>query len=270
MNILDRAFHRFAILAATLNLPGAVDPEEVVLVQNSTEELVDSLATRRAVRLYATGVHGRSSVRRAAPKRLEENYLYSSKRFPSATTNTLPVAPNLNVTDNLFFTTARGQRGDSDGYPSGFIETDLQTNMDQASVVPQGKNFVFHQIGISFNAEAKVSDVAILLDSGTLRFIKQGGQFSLIHGPARLWPGGTGVGGLSTNGGVEAAGNGIADIRAVRNLRVPRVIRQNEQFSYSYSVPSAVRSTDGSNLNLSAFTIMTIWLWGGQQDNIPV
>ena len=48
MNILDRAFHRFAILAATLNLPGAVDPEEVVLVQNSTEELVDSLATRGA------------------------------------------------------------------------------------------------------------------------------------------------------------------------------------------------------------------------------
>lgn len=267
---LIHAFHKFATLASTLMLPGAVDPEEVVLVDNPTEELIYSAKERRLVKLYATGIHGRTVGRKPAPKRLEENYLYSSKRFPSATNNTVPVPPNLGVTDNLFFSTARGQRGDSDGYPSGFIETDLQTNMDQASVVPQGKNFVFHQIGISFNAEAKVADVAQLLDAGTLRFIKQGGQFSLIHGPARLWPGGTGIGAFSTNGGVETASNGIADIRAVRNLRVPRVIRQNEQFAYSYSVPLATRTTDGSNYNLSAFTIMTIWLWGGQQDNIPV
>jgi hypothetical protein len=239
------------------------------VIENPTEEIVDGLARNKPAKLYMAGRQltpnvpaiggGRPAV---GPRRLEQNYLYSTRAFQAGA---------LAANDYRFFQNAIGQSGLSDGFPSTIVLTDLETNMDVGGQIAQGKNFCFSQIGISFNTKIDVGNISTLLDAGSLRFSKQGDQYQLRHGPARFWPGGTGVSGFSTATSVTGAHNGIADPRAVRELRVPRVIKEKESFAYIFSVPRTTQANDGS----TAYTIvapgvvMTIWLWGGQMDVIP-
>lgn len=230
----------------------------LTVFENPTEEIKHDLARGKSVRLFQAG---------AAPakrqRRLEENYLYATRAFQAGA---------LAVTDHRFFQNAIGQSGASDGFPAAVVSLDdLETNMDVGGQIASGKNFAFRQVGISFNASAGVANVATMMDAGALRYTKQGDQVQLRHGPVRLWPGGTGVEGFTTVAGTSGAHNGIGDPRAVRSLRIPRVIKAKESFSYIYHVPRAVFGGDGATV----FTIvapgilMTVWLWGGQMDVIP-
>jgi hypothetical protein len=112
-----------------------------------------------------------------------------------------------------------------------------------------------------------------MLDSAALTFTKQGGQFTLNHGPIKAWPGGMGLAGYSNIAAAAtevSAHNGAADIRAVRTLKIPRVIREKETFSYNFVVPRATAARDGVAFALTQFVLATVWLWGGQENVIPV
>lgn len=252
--VRDSVLHRFIERSMAA---GGLDGLE--LYSQPTEEIADELARKRRVKLYQQAAAGAAKPQR----RLEENYLYSTRAFQAGA---------MTASDFRFFQNAIGQNPAGDGFPAAITALDdLETNMDVGGQAAQGKNFAFRQVGLSFNASISTANLSTLLDAGSIRFSKQGDQFVLRHGPARLWPGGTGISGYSTATAVTAAHNGNADPRAVRSLRVPRVIKQKESFSYIYHVPRTVFAADGA----TAFTIaapgalMTIWLWGGVMDRIP-
>jgi hypothetical protein len=67
---------------------------------------------------------------------------------------------------------------------------------------------------------------------------------------------------------ITAAHNGAADIRAVRSLKIPRILREKEVFNYSIFVSRTTKATDGTNIILSNFIVATIWLFGGQKNAI--
>lgn len=234
------------------------------VLENPTEEIIDGLKRGKPARLFQkAGTAPVLAPMRAPPRRVEENYLYSTRAFQAGA---------LASADYRFFQNAIGQAPTGDGFPAAVTNlSDLETNMDVGGQIAQGKNFAFRQVGISFNTLISRDNIGTLLDAGALRFSKQGDQYQLRHGPLRLWPGGTGISGFTTETNSGAVHNGLSDPRAVRSLRIPRVIKEKESFAYIYVVPRTVQANDGA----TAFTIeapgalMTVWLWGGQVDVIP-
>jgi hypothetical protein len=250
----------------------------VSFYENPTEEIQADIKAGKQTRLYARGAL--ASAGGGARARLEENYLFDTRRFPTFITGeAFPVA--LAPGEYLFFGGAVGQPAANNGFSpvSVPVMSDVETNMDTASQIPQGKDFVLTQLGISFNVDIVTANAAVMVESGAIRFEKQGGQYTLKHGRPNMWPGGMGLGGAVATavGGtpltIDARANGSPDIRAVRKLAVPRVIRQKETFAYKYVVPRGTRNNQGAVVANNIATpglIMTVWLWGGQQDAIPV
>ena len=259
-----------AIAAFMERCGGRVNGVPVELYENPTEEILDEAQRKgRVPKLFLAGGEQRS------PKRLEENYLYATRRFPAAVDNVIG-AGALIAGDFRFFQNAIGQQGGGDGFPAAFVLSSNETNMDVGGQIAQGKNFALRGIGISFNTEALSANIQQVLDAHALEFSKQGDQYRLRHGPTRLWPGGAGVAGFATNSGIAAPGativsasNGLPDPRALRWLRVPRMIREKESFSYLFVSPLAVRSSNGVAWALTEFVTCTEHLWGGQLDVIP-
>jgi len=236
-----------------------------------TEEMVETLQKGQPVKMYARMVKRAAQVASRAIARLEENYLYSSRRFPVASNNTIG-AGALAIGRFPFFTAQANGEGVGLGFPTGFQLTLAETNMEMAGQIPQGQSFVFNQLGVSFNSEAAVHDINQLMDAATLEFSKSGGQFQLNHGPVKMWPGGMGNGGqfgtmtaAATN---QFGTNGVPDIRAVRNLKIARVLKTNDVFSYAFNIHRVTRSTDGTAFALGNFVVATIWLWGGWKSAI--
>jgi hypothetical protein len=254
-----------SVIAGFLDRCGDIG-QHVKLYLNSTEEILHAARSKSPIKMFARGGNMLASAATGAKARLEENYLFDTRRFPTFVTGeAFPVA--LAAGEYLFFGSAVGQPAANNGFAPAVVSvmSDIETNMDTASQIPQGKDYVLTQIGVSFNADITSVDLSTLLEMGALRFEKQGGQFALKHGPTKMWPGGMGISSTASH-------NGIADIRAVRRLAVPRILRQKETFAYKYVVPRTSRNILGASVavTLSAGTIMTVWLWGGQQDSIPV
>ncbi len=252
----------------------------VAILQNPTDELREELADAKArgkvgdVALFANSVRVRS--RGSSGKaRVEENYFYSSRRFPSLANNTIGGGALVAQT-YPYFTKGSGDNGDSLGFPTGFVLGPPETNLEQGGTIPQGTDFVFQQLGVSFNSDIAVSDLADMLDACALGFTKGGGQFSLSQGPLKMWPAGMGISGFAAASGngddvinVSAVTNGAANIKALRTLSIPRVLRSQEAFKYSIQIERATKATDGSTIGLSNFVIPTIWLFGAQRNVIP-
>lgn len=231
---------------------------------NPTEEIAESLSARKPIKLFARGPGMLSTPQSGARARLEENYLFDTRRFAAGTGS-----GGLIAGDYQFFANAIGQPGTNNGFVAGMVMTDVETNMDVASQIAQGKDYVLTSIGVSFNAGIIQADAIQLLDAGALRFSKQGGQYTLKHGPINMWPGGQGL--SSSLAAASTAANGVNDIRATRKLAVPRVLRAKDTFNYTYSVPRSTTNLDFSTpYSLSVPCCVRIWLWGGQQDAIPV
>ena len=279
MNPTDRIPSK--ILAGFLDRCGLL-ARNVAIYANPTEEILDAAKGNKPIKLYQRGTRYLSRAGSGAKERLEQNYLFDTRRFPTFVAGeAFPVT--IAAQEYLFFQNAVGQPAVNNGFGTALTTmTELETNMDVAGQIAQGKNFVMNQIGVSFNADIVSDDAAVLMESGALRFEKQGGQYSLRHGPIRQWPGGTGVSGYAaaattvaaTTINIEAASNGQADLRVARRLNIPRIIKEKESFAYKYVVPRSIRNTSGAapgtNAQLSAACLMTVWLWGGQGDDIPV
>lgn len=279
MNPIDKV--KSKVVAGFMDRCGQL-ARNVTIFSNPTEEIVEAGQKNKPIKLYQRGSRMLARGGSGAKERLEQNYLFDTRRFPIfAAGEAFPVT--IAAQDYLFFQNAVGQPAINNGFGTALTTmTELETNMDVAGQIAQGKNFVMHQIGVSFNADIISDDAATLMESGALRFEKQGGQYTLRHGPVRQWPGGTGVAGFAaaattvaaTTINIEAASNGEADLRVSRRLNVPRIIKEKESFAYKYVVPRTIRNTSGAapgtDAQLTAGCLMTIWLWGAQGDDIPV
>lgn len=266
----------------------------VSVLQNPTNELRDELASAKSegkswrdVVMYAQNMRQRrfaqpmQQQQRPAQRgpssgsaRLEENYFYSTRRFPALVNNTIGAGP-LTAGTFPYFTKGVNDDGTGLGFPTGTSLTGAETNLEVGGSIPQGTSFVFNQLGITFESDITTADLAIMLDACTLAFSKAGGQFTLFHGPLKFWPGGMGIDGYAATavGGssltIQAAHNGSSDIRAVRNLKIPRILREKETFNYAVIVHRSTKAKDGSTIALSNFVLPTIWLFGGQRNVIP-
>jgi hypothetical protein len=269
--------------------PSLID--KVAVLQNPTSELREELDDAKArglgwgdVSLFAQNVRQRQFARRplragdSGKARVEENYFYSSRRFPALANNTIGAGALVPGTFG-FFTKGLNDQGDSAGFPSGFTLGTPETNMEVGGGIPQGTSFVFQQLGISFDSDIRPADLAIMLDAVTLGFAKSGGQFALSHGPLKMWPSGMGMAGFAAGATgsapefspgflVQGATNGSPDIRSVRTLRIPRILREKESFNYNMVVTRSTRAKDGATIALSNFVVATIWLFGGQRNVI--
>lgn len=244
-----------------------INPDGVHLLEASTQDLRYDLE-RKKVNFAARNFRGRRGGAYTGKGRLEENYFYGSRRFPSATNNTIGSGA-LVAGSFPYFNKGLGDDGSGIGFPTGTVLTQAETNLDVGGYLPQGSNFVGAQLGVTFNSDIATADLAVFLDVAALNFSKAGGQFNLLQGPLKFWPGGHGVSGYSTATSVTAAHNGAADVRAVRSLRIPRVLREKEVFSYSIFISRTTKATNGGTIALTDFVIPTIWLFGGQKNAIP-
>jgi hypothetical protein len=261
-----------------------IAPSRVHILEGSTEDIRADLEERRRVVMHARNFGGQrrpvfmpqqqGRPGSSGKARLEENYFYSSRRFPSAVDNTIG-GGTLTAGNFPLFNRGLGEDGSGLGFPTGFTLGQSETNLEVGGYLPQGSNFVASQLGVSFNTDVATADLAAVMDVACLNFSKAGGQFGMLQGPVKMWPGGMGIGGYAAAavGGTPlaqtAAHNGAADIRAVRTLRIPRILREKEVFSYSLFITRAARAKDGVAIALTAFVVATIWLFGGQKTSIP-
>lgn len=249
-----------------------INPAALVILPGSTDDIREDMESpRRRAQLFAR--HFRGGNQRTAGARLEENYFYSSRRFPSGTNNTIG-GGTLTAGNFALFNKGVGEDGSGLGFPTGSSLTLAETNLDVGGYLPQGSNFVGKQLGVSFNSDIATADLAPFIDVASLIFSKAGGQFQMNQGPLKFWPGGTGVDGYAAAavGGTPlaqtAAHNGASDIRAVRSLRIPRILREKEVFSYGINVARTTTARTGVAIALSDFIVATIWLFGGQKNTI--
>jgi hypothetical protein len=264
----------------------------VSLYENPREEIIDAIQRRKQVTLYQRTLQSSFSqrVQRAAMQsalrdvkkagagesRVEDNYLYSTQCFvgTSVAGSRLLAAGSF-----LWFQNSIGGPASNDGFPTTFgNETTLETNMIVPSQIAQGQAYVFNQQGLSLNAACTTADVGTILDAGSIIFSKQGNQWNINHGPARMWPGGTGIAGYAATavGGapltIQSAHNGAADPRAVRTLKMPRMLKSKESFSFTYFVPriAAASAAPGTFIiTAGQHALLTWFLWGQQFDHIP-
>jgi hypothetical protein len=269
--IEDAVLNRFVERSAKAHPGMASLLGTCAFLETPTEEILEGLEKGKPVSMHARMARGRK-IRPGGIARLEENYLYSTRRFPTAANNTIGSGALAAGTYPLF-TAARGGLGDVLGFPTGFQLSTAETNMELPGQIPQGQSFVFNQMGISFNADATIGDTNQLLEAATLQYQRAGGQFTLDQGKISFWPGAFGQGGhygsMTAAAGNNYGSNGRTDLRAVRNLRIARVLKGTDVFQYNFVIHRATKSTDGSAWALSNFVNATLWLWGGWKVNVP-
>jgi hypothetical protein len=206
--------------------------------------------------------------------RLEENYLYSTRRFPNNTANNTIGSGAVTAGDYNFFTSGVGDQGNTMGYFSVSALTYLQTNMAPSGKIPNGRGFKMFDLGVSFNAQASSANIAQMLDTCSISFQKQAAQLKVFNGPILLWPGGVGLSGFAATavGGspltIAGASNGIAQLSNMRRTKNPRILSANDDFQY---VVTAAAATPQSNTTvaLTDFVEMRVALFGFVLDKIP-
>lgn len=240
-----------------------IDPSgpSLHVLQNSTEELQHGIKRGQPAKLFGVD-------RPLVAGRLEENYLYYTRRFPNNTANNTIGGGAVTAGDYLLFTNGLGDQGSAAGYFSVANLTLQQTNMAAGGKIPTGRGFRLFDLGVSFNAQAKINNIAQCMDTMNMRFEKQSGQLVLQHGPIGFWPGGKGIYAGTTDTAVTAASNGLPAMTNVRRYRNPRVLSANEQFQYVINAAAATPNNN-TTVALTDFVEITIWLFGQVLDAIP-
>ncbi len=256
--LVGRFFNRFGLAPRGVGLS---------ILENPTEEIAEAIRKGKGLRLFGAGPQGAVK----PDVRIEENYLYSTRRFPNNTANDTIGGGAVTAGDYDFFGNGIGDVGTAMGYANLGNLTPLQTNMEKGGKIPRGKAYKLFELGVSFNAAAVASDMVQLLDTCTLRFDKGGGNFIVQHGPIQLWPAGVGPTGFATTTAttttLQAATNGLPTLGAARRFRNPRVLRPNDTFKYTVNA-AANRPNANAATALSAFVEMRIWLFGYHFDEV--
>jgi hypothetical protein len=239
------------------------------LIENPTDEIDDHIKrTGRMPKLHGMADDGSGAVL----GRVEENYLYSTRRFPLDTADNTIGAGAVAAGDYNFFTSGVGDAGSQMGYFSISNLTYVQTNMAPSGKIPTGRGFKMYDLAVSFNSLAVAADIGQLLDSCSLRFEKQAGQLVVQHGPIILWPGGVGMSGYAATTvaatSLQASTSGVPNLAAVRRYRNPRILSANEDFKYIVNAAAKLPNVN-STIALGAFVEMRIWLYGYVLDQIP-
>ncbi len=243
----------------------------VTLLENSTEEIMHDVARGRRPRLFSMA--NPMADNEPVLGRVEENYLYSTRRFPSNTVNNTIGGGAVTAQDYLYFTFGLGDLGSTAGYFSINNLTLQQTNMASGGKIPNGRGFRLFDLAVSFNAQAIGTDIAQMLDIANLRFEKQNSTLVVQHGPISLWPGGTGLYGFAATavGGspltIQSASNGMPALTNVRRFRSPRVLSANDQFQYVINCAAATPNSN-TTVALLSFVEARIWLFGQVLDKI--
>jgi hypothetical protein len=241
----------------------------VDILETPTEEIIESLGRGRAPSIF--------SMAKRKKKRLvrkEENYLYSTRRFPLNNANNTIGSGAVAQGDYDFFGNGVGDGGGAMGYFSLANLTYLQTNMDKGGKIPTGRGFALFELAVSFNADALGTDISQCLDTMELRYEKQGGQLVIHHGPIRNWPGGVGLSGYAATavGGspltISASTNGVPNLAAVRRFKQPRLLNANESFKYTLNATANLPKNNAA-VALLGFVEICIWLFGFHYDRIP-
>lgn len=208
--------------------------------------------------------------------RVDDNFLYSTRRYPGNTANNTIGGGTITAGDNSYFMTGINDAGSQMGYFSLANLTYMQTNMGPKGQIPKGQGYEMYEIGVSFNANAKVADILQLLDISSMRFNMQIGGYVLYQGPILNWPGGTGPYGFAaaattattTTINIQGASNGMPSPASVRRLSQPRIFAPTDNFEYVIT-QSANLPADNSAVALSAFTEIRINLFGSFISAIP-
>lgn len=241
------------------------DPRGVHVFENPTEDLIHDFSKGRKPKLHSMAQGG-------AIGRLEENYLYYTRRFPSNTANNTIGSGAVVAGDYPFFTNGVGDQGSAAGYFSITNLTYQQTNMASSGKIPSGRGFRMYDLGVTFNAGIAPGDLVQCLDSMNMRFEKQGGSLVIQHGPTKFWPGGTGLYGFAsttaTTTTIQGASNGMPSLMNARRFRNPRDLMANESFSYIINAAANMPNVNAA-VALTAFVEVTIWLYGQVFDRIP-
>jgi hypothetical protein len=261
MNALQYA-KKWGAVDTFLNRLGVGAP--VGLIEQPTEELVHNLIRGKKPKLHrmaAGGVMGR----------VEENYVYYTRRFPQNTANNTIGSGAVVAQDYLYFINGLGDPGSAAGYFSIANMTLQQTNMASGGKIPNGRGFRMFDLGVTFNAAAAPGDVAQCLDTMNLRFEKQNSSLVLQHGPLKFWPGGMGMYGFATTTAttttIQGVSNGMPALTNARRFTQPRELAANDQFTYIINAAAATPNAN-TTVALGAFVEITIWLFGQVIDRI--
>jgi hypothetical protein len=238
------------------------DPHGVRVLENGTEEIQHDLSRGRKPKLHnmAGGI-----------ARLEENYLYYTRRFPLNTANNTIGSGALAAQDYTYFTNGLGDAGSVAGYFSLTQLTLQQTNMASSGKIPMNRGFRLWDLGVSFNAGIIAADLVQCLDVMNLRFEKPGGSVVVQHGPIKFWPGGTGVYGFAattaTTTTLQGSSSGMPAIANVRRFKQPRDIMPNDSFQYVINAAATMPNVNAA-VALSAFVEVTVWMFGQVLDRL--
>lgn len=262
---------KHSLVARLMGLFGPLGLRRADVFENPTEEIIGNELEGRRTKLY--GMAGQRMTRGnngnpfagQAPVdgRIEEMYLWSTRRWPNNTANDVIGAGALTAGDFDYFGQGIGDLANTMGYANLGNLTPRQTNMDKGGKIPKGIAFRMFELGVSFNESARAQDIAALCDASTIRFEKQAGSLVIQVGPPSFWPGGTGISGFSTNVTSEAASNGMPNINAVRKFRFPRELNANDSFKYVWTT-SVNKPATNAAVALSNFVEATIFLYGYQ------
>lgn len=231
------------------------------VLDNPTEELEHKLFAGKGLKIFGAGAQAGPS----RDVRVEENYLYSTRRFPLNTANNTIGAGAVAAGDYDFFGNGVGDVATSMGYFSLPNLTYLQTNIEKGGKIPKGKGYKLFELAVSFNAEAVGADIVQLMDTCNLRFDKGGGNFVVQHGPVALWPAGVGATGYAATTvaatSLQVASSGVPSLASVRRYKNPRILEPNDTFKYTVTAV-ANKPKDNVAVALGAFVEMRIWLFG--------
>jgi hypothetical protein len=246
--------------------PGSLIPTKVF--NGPTEDVLEQLDKGKRPKLFSMAGQAEPDIR------ADENYLYSTRRFPSNTANNTIGGGAVVAGDYPFFSFGLGDLGTVAGYFSLTNLTLQQTNMAAGGKIALGQGFEMYALGISFNAQAIGTDVAQCLDTMNIRFDKQNSQYVIQHGPLKFWPGGTGLYGFAATavGGapltIQSASNGMPAVTNVRTLRLPRILSANESFQYIINAAANLPNVNGA-VALLSFVEITVYLFGYTLNRVP-
>lgn len=197
--------------------------------------------------------------------RVEESYLYFTRFYAAGVFV-------LGDDNNQYFHAARGQPATNAGYVAGVGNlSDRETNMTDPQRVPNGRNMVLNQMGVSYhNTAANVGDLHQLYEAGSLIFHILNVNVFVELGPSRLWTAGAGLSGFASTTVAATtllgANSGIPSPAHVRRFRIPRTLESGKNFRFIYRMNRLLNPITNANYSLVAAVEVTWWWWGVLSD----